>query len=89
MVDYDMHGDSMKRRRDFDIGRTGHPLRDGAEDLMTCPKVEMTEGRLFNSDEDRLYVLALILESVGVDRAVRLGDPRIWREAIDNLECCA
>ncbi len=27
-----------------------------------------------------------MLENLGVDAAVRLGDPKVWREAIDALE---
>jgi hypothetical protein len=30
-------------------------------------------------------MLALLLENVGADKAVRLGDPGVWREAIDHL----
>ena len=29
--------------------------------------------------------LALLLENVGVDQAVRLGDPEVWREAVREL----
>jgi hypothetical protein len=45
----------------------------------------MTDGKLFNSDEDRLHVLALLLESVGIDAAVRLGPPHLWREAVNEI----
>jgi hypothetical protein len=30
-------------------------------------------------------VIALLLENVGVDRVVRLGDPGVWRAAISEL----
>jgi hypothetical protein len=30
-------------------------------------------------------VLALLLENVGADAAVRLGDPEIWRGAVRGL----
>ncbi len=53
---------------------------------LTPPKFEMIEGMLLWSDEDRLNLLGLLLENVGIDQAIRLGDPRIWREAIDRLE---
>jgi hypothetical protein len=43
-------------------------------------------GKLFWSDEDRLTVLALLLENVGVDKAVRIGDPDVWREAVATLD---
>ncbi len=46
----------------------------------------MTEGRLYWSDEERLTVLGLLLENVGIDRVIRLGDPRLWRDAVAELE---
>jgi hypothetical protein len=52
---------------------------------MAPEKVEMVRGKLFDTDEQRLTMLALLLENVGVDAAVRLGDPDIWREAISKL----
>ncbi|MGH7646182.1 MAG: hypothetical protein ACREMR_11425 [Gemmatimonadales bacterium] len=48
-------------------------------------KFEMCRGRLFWSDEDRLNLLGLLLENVGIDRAVRLGDPKAWKEAVADL----
>jgi len=29
--------------------------------------------------------LALLLENVGIDKAIRLGDAEVWREAISEL----
>ena len=48
-------------------------------------KIELIEGKLFWSEEDRLTMLGLVLENVGADAAVRLGDPAVWREAIAQL----
>lgn len=48
-------------------------------------KIEMVRGRLFWSDEDRLTMLGLLLENVGIDAAVRLGDPNEWKAAVANL----
>jgi hypothetical protein len=31
-------------------------------------------------------MLALLLENVGTDKAVRIGNPEVWREAIANLD---
>ena len=45
----------------------------------------MVKGRLFWSDEDRLTMLGLLLENVGIDAAVRLGDPGQWKAAVANL----
>ena len=39
----------------------------------------------FWDETQRLTLLALLLENVGVDRVVRLGDPEVWREAIRDL----
>ena len=49
-------------------------------------KIEMIEGKLFLIEEDRLTMLALLLENVGVDQAVRLGDPDVWRAAVARLD---
>jgi hypothetical protein len=49
-------------------------------------KFEVPRGKLFWSDEHRIAVLGLLLENLGIDRAVRLGDPKLWRESIAELE---
>jgi hypothetical protein len=41
---------------------------------------------LFWDDTERLTLLALLLENVGVDRAVRLGDPEVWRGGRSGYE---
>lgn len=52
---------------------------------MLCPeKIELIEGRMFWTDEERLNMMALLLENVGIDAAVRLGDPALWKQAIDE-----
>ena len=61
----------------WDIRREGRAW-SGAElserrELMP-EKLEVIEGRLLWDDEERLALLALLLENVGLDRAVRLGD---------------
>jgi hypothetical protein len=53
---------------------------------LTPEKTEMTDGKLYWDDEERLTMLGLLLENVGIDRAIRLGDPRLWREAIAELD---
>jgi hypothetical protein len=53
---------------------------------LTPEKIELIRGKLFWSEEDRLNMLALLLENVGVDRAIRLGDRRVWQEAIGGLD---
>jgi len=69
----------------YAIRRDGHAITGGADRLLTVPKLEMTEGKLFCFEGDRLHVLALLLESVGIDAAVRLGPPELWRAAVADL----
>lgn len=52
---------------------------------LTPEKTELIDGRLYATDEDRLTMLALLLENVGIDEAVRLGRPDVWRAAIADL----
>ncbi len=52
---------------------------------LTPEKFKMYQGKLFWSDEDRLNMLGLMLENVGADQAVRVGDPAIWRAAVAAL----
>ena len=53
---------------------------------LTPEKFEMHDGRLFFDDEQRLLLLGLLLENCGVDAAVRIGHPGIWRAAVASLE---
>lgn len=53
---------------------------------LTPGKLEMIDGKLLWDDEDRVLLLGLLLENVGADRAVRLGDPAVWRAAVAALD---
>lgn len=72
----------------FDIQRQGRKWnRTEIEQkyYKLCPeKIELIEGRMFWNDEQRLNMLALLLENVGMDAAVRLGDPALWKQAVDE-----
>jgi len=76
------------RRVDWDIRREGRAWT-GAEArvrfALTPEKFEMNKGLLFWDDEERVLLLGLLLENVGVDVAVRLGDPTVWKEAVAAL----
>ena len=52
---------------------------------LTPEKIEMFGGKLFLTDEERLTMLGLLLENIGTDAAVHLGDPDVWREAVAAL----
>lgn len=49
-------------------------------------RIEMIGGKLLWDDEDRVTLLALLLENVGALRATKLGDPAVWRDAIKALD---
>jgi len=49
-------------------------------------KIEMLGGKLFLDEDDRLIMLGLLLENIGADKAVRLGNPEVWCEAIKTLD---
>ena len=72
----------------WDIRREGRSWgREALARYALAPeKIEMIRGKLLTSDEERLTLLALLLENVGVDEAVRLGDPDIWRAAVAALK---
>ena len=73
---------------DWDIRREGRAWR-GAEARQRWElgpdKLEMFEGRILWDDDERVKLLGLLLENVGADRAVRLGDPAVWRAAVEAL----
>lgn len=45
-------------------------------------KFEVDEGKLFFEDDQRINLLGALLENVGADRAVQLGQIRVWAEAV-------
>lgn len=73
---------------DWDIRNEGRAWRgDEVEDrwMLTPEKLEMHKGKILWSDEDRINLLGLLLENMGADRAVRLGDPEVWKAAVAKL----
>ena len=48
-------------------------------------KIEFTGG-IFTYEEERLTVLAMLLENLGIDKAVQLGNLEDWKAAIVELE---
>lgn len=72
---------------DWDIRRDGRAW-SGEEArrryALTPEGFELIEGKLFSSDEERRALLGLLLENLGADAAVRLGDPHVWLEAISH-----
>lgn len=77
------------RDSDWDIRREGRAW-DGDEAMqryeLAPEKIEMVKGKLLWDDEDRVNMLGLLLENVGADRAVRLGNPEVWRAAVRSFD---
>ena len=48
-------------------------------------KIEYTGG-IFTYEDERLTVLAMLLENLGIDKAVQLGNLEDWKAAIAELE---
>jgi hypothetical protein len=48
-------------------------------------KIEFTGG-IFTYEEDRLTVLAMLLENLGIDKAVQLGNIEDGKAAISELD---
>jgi hypothetical protein len=72
----------------WDIRRQGRSWNgDEAEDrYFSAPeKMEMVDGKLYCDDDERMTMLGLLLENLGADAAVRLGNPQVWREAVAEL----
>lgn len=77
--------DRRHERMEWDIRREGR--RWSREEIdthyrMTPEKIELMDGMLFGTEADRIMMLGLLLENLGVDKAVQLGDPAVWRAAI-------
>jgi len=45
-------------------------------------KLEVIEGRVLWDDRELLTTLGMMLEQVGADRAVQLGELSVWRRAV-------
>jgi hypothetical protein len=48
-------------------------------------KMEFVDG-IFASEQERLIALGLLLENLGIDRAIRFGKIEDWKAAIADLE---
>jgi hypothetical protein len=76
------------RKLTWEIGRKGRAWRSGealARYDLAPEKIEMVDGKLFNDDAERTTMLAMLLENLGVDAAVCIGSPDVWREAVARL----
>ena len=48
-------------------------------------KIEFVGG-IFTDESERLTVLAMLLENLGIDEAIRLGNSMDWKAALADLD---
>jgi len=69
----------------WDIGLDGRRWKkeELADKVAAIPaRIEVINGQLLWTEEDRLTLLAMLLEHVGMRAAVQLGDLASWRAAV-------
>jgi hypothetical protein len=73
---------------EWDIRRTARrwTREEVRRRLSQAPEKIEFAGGIFTSDEQRLTVLAMLLENLGIDQAVRFGTLEDWQAAIADLE---
>jgi hypothetical protein len=72
----------------WDIRREGRRWSDEEFDercYQAPEKIEFVNG-IFASDRERLLVLGMLLENLGIERAIQLGRLEDWKAAIADLE---
>jgi hypothetical protein len=48
-------------------------------------KLEILDGKLLWTEAERIELLGLLLENVGADQVVRMGDPKTWAAAVRSV----
>ncbi len=71
--------DVRREGRKWTSEESRHRIYQGPE------KIEF-KGGIFTSERERLTVLAMLLENLGIDKAVRFGKLEDWKAAIADLE---
>jgi hypothetical protein len=68
----------------WDIRREGRAWAGEEFDKRIYQAPEKIEfvGGIFTDERERLTVLAMLLENLGIDTAARLGDPADWKAAV-------
>lgn len=73
---------------EWNIGREGREWRgeEFEKRIYQAPEKIEYKGGIFVYESERLTVLAMLLENLGIDKAVRLGNPEDWKAAVADLE---
>ncbi len=72
----------------WDIHRAGRRWtpEESRRRLYQAPEKIEFVGGIFASERERLLVLGMLLENVGIDRVIRFGNLEDWKAAIADLE---
>jgi hypothetical protein len=73
---------------EWDIRREGRRWSHEEFDRRTAQAPEKIEfvGGIFASERERLNVLGMLLENLGIDKVLRFGRLEDWKAAIADLE---
>jgi hypothetical protein len=73
---------------DWDIRREGRrwTREEFERRIYQAPEKIEFKGGIFVSERERLTVLGMLLENLGIDKAVRFGKLEDWKAAIADLE---
>lgn len=84
-VDLNIEGFDPK---EWNISREGRQWKgeEFEKRIYQAPEKIEFRGGIFNDEAERLTVLAMLLENLGIDKAVRLGNPADWKAAVAELE---
>jgi hypothetical protein len=74
--------------KEWDIRREGRVWSHEEFDrrIYQAPEKIEFRGGIFIYESERLTVLAMLLENLGIDKAVRLGNLKDWKNAVAELE---
>ncbi len=76
------------RDSDWDIRREGRQWtrEEWERRIYQAPEKIEFAGGIFNNDRERMTVLAMLLENLGIDRVVQLSNAADWKAAVAELQ---
>jgi hypothetical protein len=88
MQELDVFDSSYFDPAEWDIRREGQQWSGERFErrLYQAPEKIEFVGGIFVDETERLTVLAMLLENLGIDKAVRLGRPEDWKAAVAELD---
>jgi len=74
--------------KEWNISREGRQWKDVEfhKRIYQAPEKIEFVGGIFTNEDERLTVLAMLLENLGIDQVVRLGNPADWKAAVEDLD---